>query len=518
MAILAQELRDAVLNAALLGELTERLPIDSNTNDFINKIKQQKELLVATKEISKEIELEEITENIIPFEIPETWSWERLGKLFYIERGASPRPIASYITTDENGVNWIKIGDTVPGEKYVNSTKEKITLEGAKKSRKVKKGDFIFSNSMSFGRPYILNIDGYIHDGWNVIHNIEVVNPDNSITKFNTDYLYYVLSSNLLQKQIVSKADGGVVKNIRSNELRNLIIPIPPIEEQQRIVDRIEELMIKIDDYEKVENKMEELKNNFPMDLRDSILHAAMQGKLTEQLSTDGNVEDLLLSIEENRNKLIKSNEIKLNKNSAIIKKQNESFFEVSNITGKKVDITDTIPFEIPDTWAWIKFGDLANQKMGKTPQRANSTNWNMDNNWVSIADMPPNGYLTTTKEGVSDICLKEHFNDKKSPIGTLIMSFKLTVGRVSILDIPAVHNEAIISIFPYVTTDNICRDYLFKVLPMLSNYGNTKNAIKGKTLNSTSLYNLLIPLPPLEEQKRIVEKLDELLPKCDNL
>ncbi|MDJ8958824.1 restriction endonuclease subunit S [Clostridium perfringens] len=518
MSRLAQELRDAVLNTALLGGLTKRLPTDSNTNDFVTKIKEKKELLVLTKEISKEIKLEEITENSIPFEIPETWVWEKIGNLFYIERGASPRPIASYITTDKNGVNWIKIGDTVPGEKYVNSTKEKITLEGAKKSRKVKKGDFIFSNSMSFGRPYILNIDGYIHDGWNVIHNIDIVNPDKSITKFNADYLYYVLSSNVLQKQILSKADGGVVKNIRSNELRNLLIPIPPIEEQKRIADKIEELMMKIDDYEKVENKIEKLKKNFPIDLRDSILQAAMQGKLTEQLPTDGNIEKLLTSIKENRNNLIERNEIKLNKNSVTIEKNGESFFAISNVSGKKIDITEEIPFEIPDTWAWIKFGDLANQKMGKTPERANSLNWNMDNNWVSIADMPANGYLSTTKEGVSNDCLKKYFNDKKSPAGTLIMSFKLTVGRVSILNIPAVHNEAIISIYPYVNKDNICRDYLFKVLPMLSNYGNTKNAIKGKTLNSTSLYNLLIPLPPLEEQKRIVEKLNKLLPICENL
>ena len=128
MARLAQELRHAVLNTALLGGLTQRLLTDSNTNDFVNKIKEKKELLVLTKEISKEIKLEEITENSIPFEIPETWVWEKIGNIFYIERGASPRPIASYITTDKNGVNWIKIGDTVPGEKYVKSTKEKITL------------------------------------------------------------------------------------------------------------------------------------------------------------------------------------------------------------------------------------------------------------------------------------------------------------------------------------------------------------------------------------------------------
>ena len=147
---------------------------------------------------------------------------------------------------------------------------------------------------------------------------------------------------------------------------------------------------------------------------------------------------------------------------------------------------------------------------MGKTPPRGEKQYWKNDYNWVSIADMIDNGIVNNTKERISQKAFEEKFSSLISPKNTLIMSFKLTVGKVSILGKDALHNEAIISIFPYYEKDFIIRNYLFKFLPLLSNYGKTKDAIKGKTLNSTSLNNLLIPLPPIIEQKRIVTNLDK--------
>ena len=161
----------------------------------------------------------------------------------------------------------------------------------------------------------------------------------------------------------------------------------------------------------------------------------------------------------------------------------------------------------------WVRFGDIVDYRMGKTPPREDLKWWNSDVPWVAISDMPESGHIASTKEAVSFAAIKEKFSDRVSPAGTMIMSFKLTVGRVSILDIDAVHNEAIISIFPYADKDNTIQSYLFMLLPTVTQYGDTKNAIKGKTLNATSICNLLIPLPPLSEQKRIVTKIDELLP-----
>lgn len=154
--------------------------------------------------------------------------WGKLGEIAKVQRGASPRPIAKFITDKEDGVPWIKIGDTSPNSKYVKATEQRITLEGAKRSRVLKKGDFIISNSMSFGRPYILNIDGAIHDGWASISHFE--------DKLNSDYLYHYLSSGFVQSYWLSKINSSSVSNLNSDIIKSLEIPIPSLEVQEEIV------------------------------------------------------------------------------------------------------------------------------------------------------------------------------------------------------------------------------------------------------------------------------------------
>ena len=181
------------------------------------------------------------------------------------------------------------------------------------------------------------------------------------------------------------------------------------------------------------------------------------------------------------------------------------------------VCIADEVPFDIPDTWEWVRFSSVVNYSIGKTPQRKATEYWNNPtHSWVSIADMVTDGHISKTKEGVNDYASDKIFKGKKSPAGTLLMSFKLTVGKVSLLDIDAFHNEAIISIYPFVDDDKTMTSYLFAVMPLLSKLGETKTAIKGNTLNSDSLDNLWIPLPPFNEQKRICAKLNDLIPFID--
>lgn len=151
-----------------------------------------------------------------------------VDKLAKISRGASPRPIEKFLTEDVNGINWIKIGDVAVGEKYITHTAEKITNEGAKKSRRVKPGDFIVSNSMSVGRPYILKIDGCIHDGWLLLSEIS--------SDVDTEYFYYVLSSEIVQKQLLDSARGGVVKNLNTTRMSTIKIPLPPMPIQLNLV------------------------------------------------------------------------------------------------------------------------------------------------------------------------------------------------------------------------------------------------------------------------------------------
>ena len=158
--------------------------------------------------------------------------WKNFGEVAKIQRGASPRPIAKFITDDKNGVPWIKIGDTIPNSKYVHNTKERITSEGAKKSRILKKGDLIMSNSMSYGRPYILDINGAIHDGWASISNFG--------DKLNSDYLYHYLTSKIVQNYWLSKINSSSVSNLNADIIKSLQIPIPPLKAQKEVVRILE--------------------------------------------------------------------------------------------------------------------------------------------------------------------------------------------------------------------------------------------------------------------------------------
>ena len=181
---------------------------------------------------------------------PDGVEYKKLGEIATVLRGASPRPIKKYITNDSDGVNWIKIGDVPVGSKYITQSEEKITKEGAEKSRYVRKGDFILSNSMSFGRPYILAIDGCIHDGWLSISNFKDV--------FLSDYLYYLLSSSAIQQEMKKRASfGGAVQNLNADIVKALVLPVPPIEVQNEIV-RI------LDDY--TENVVE-LQNQLALEI-----------------------------------------------------------------------------------------------------------------------------------------------------------------------------------------------------------------------------------------------------------
>lgn len=158
-----------------------------------------------------------------------TWPTARLGDVFEVGRGGSPRPIRDYLTDSPDGLNWIMIGDAIDGAKYISSTKNRIRPEGLKKTRMVREGDFLLTNSMSFGRPYILKTSGCIHDGWLVLSPMsEQVWPD---------FFYYLLGSETLYREFSRRAAGAVVKNLNISLVEQVRIPIPPLEDQKRIAE-----------------------------------------------------------------------------------------------------------------------------------------------------------------------------------------------------------------------------------------------------------------------------------------
>ena len=237
---LPEKLKKSILQEAITGQLVPQDPNDEPASALLDKIRKEKAKLVKEGKLKKK-DLEEtpISEDEKPFEIPESWEWVKLGSVAEIARGGSPRPIKDFITEDPDGLNWIKIGDTDKGGKYINSCKEKIKPEGLKKTRMVHPGDFLLTNSMSFGRPYITNIEGCIHDGWLMISPYAGV--------FIQSYLYYVLSSSFAFKQFNDKVAGAVVQNLNSDKVAESYVPLPTLAEQHRIVAKIEELFAEID-------------------------------------------------------------------------------------------------------------------------------------------------------------------------------------------------------------------------------------------------------------------------------
>lgn len=191
--------------------------------------------------------------------IPEDWDCVKFGQKVKIYRGGSPRPIQAYITTASNGIHWIKIGDVRANDKYISSTEEMIIPEGVSRSREVHIGDFILSNSMSFGRPYILNLDGCIHDGWLTIQDYK--------STFVTDFLYYILSSDLVHRQYISMAAGSSVKNLNKDKVSALTIIYPSIPEQEQIAEALSNIDSLISSLEKLISKKKAIKQGTMQEL-----------------------------------------------------------------------------------------------------------------------------------------------------------------------------------------------------------------------------------------------------------
>ncbi len=485
--VLAQDLRLAVFQTAFSGGLTERCNEDSSVDEYLNDCRDKRLEYEKKYKEKKHKSLWETGDYETPFDIPDEWRWAYVGDIFRHNAGKALNAKNTagikrkYLTTSNVYTDHFEL-DNLREMYYTDDEVEKCSVQ---------KGDLLVLEGGDCGRTALWDLDeSYCIQ--NHLHRLRLFGEG------NIKYFFYLLS--FYKDAGYTKGKGIAIQGLSANALHNIVIPIPPIEEQGRIVAKIDELMAKIDEYEKIETQLTELKKAFPGNMKDAILQAAMQGKLTEQLESDGDVYEYLDDIASLKASLIQEKKLKKDKTTDIVE--------------------DEYPFDIPDSWAWTKFGAIANLRPGKTPPRAEPTWWGDKNDvpWVSIADMIADGHVSKTKEFISQAGFKEKFKESISPAGTMIMSFKLTVGRVSYLDIDALHNEAIISIFPFKDDNNILQSYLFMVLPYLTKYGDSKNAIKGTTLNEDSLCNLYIPLPPFKEQQRIVDKLDQLLPLCEQL
>ena len=440
----------------------------------------------------------------IPFEIPKGWEWCRLNDLYnFIDyRGATPHKLSKGIPliTAKNvkqGYLDYTVKDFISSEEYSNRLSRGVSH----------KGDILFTTEAPLGNVAIADLDVY-SAGQRLITLQAYIQ-----CYTNNDMFMFFMLSPLFQEMVMSYKTGTTVAGIKASKLKEVLIPTPPISEQSRIVKKIQTLLPFIEKYSRSQTLLNIFNTEIKDKLRKSFLQEAIQGNLVPQIASEGTAHELLEQIKTEKQKLVKDGKLKKSAlaTSVIYKGDDNRYYEQ---IGKNCnDITDEIPFDLPYNWCWCRFSNIVSMTIGKTPARGEQTYWiNGKYNWVSISDMVDGGSISTTKEKVSDLAVKEVFSAPISEKGCLLMSFKLSIGKTSILDIDAFHNEAIITIRPVIDKEYVMRNYLFKVLPLIANLGESKDAIKGKTLNSKSLSNLLIPLPSLVEQQRIVEKIEQLM------
>ena len=445
----------------------------------------------------------------VPFEIPQGWEWCRLNDLALYRKGpfGSSLTKSMFVAKSNQSIKVYEQKNAIQkdfrlGDYYIS--KEKFE---AMQSFIVKPNDIIVSCAGTIGETYLLPLDAPV----GIINQalMRVTLFDLSMAEYWQMYFAYMLLN-----EAKMKGAGSAIKNIPAFEyLKAVLVPIPPLSEQKRLVERYNILLSLIGKYELEANKLNNLNQKIYDKLKKSVLQEAIQGKLVPQLAEEGTAKELLKQIKEEKQKLVKEGKLKKSalNDSVIYRGDDNKYYE--QIGEKCNDITDEIPFDLPCNWCWCRFSNIASMTIGKTPARGEQTYWiNGKYNWVSISDMIDGGLISTTKEKVSDLAVEEVFSAPISEKGCLLMSFKLSIGKTSILDIDAFHNEAIITIRPVIDKEYVMRNYLFKVLPLIANLGDSKDAIKGKTLNSKSLSNLLIPLPSLVEQQRIVEKIEQLM------
>ena len=414
----------------------------------------------------------------VPFEVPESWEWIQIKDVCEVARGGSPRPIKDYLTNDPSGVNWIKIGDTTKDGKYIDSAKEKIKLEGVRKSRIVHKGDFLLTNSMSFGRPYILRIDGCIHDGWLVISPMS--------NSYQSDFLYYLLSSIFAYEQFSEVASGGVVTNLNSDKVADSFFPLPPYKEQIRIVEEIEKWFALIDT---LESAKEDLRTSISQ-AKSKILDLAIHGKLVLQDPNDEPAIELL-------------------------KRINPKFTPCDNWHYENV----------PSNWTAIILGDLCftinGLWKGKKPpfvnvgviRNANFTkDCKLDYSNIAYLEVETKQY-EKRKLQYGDIIVEKSGGSDNQPVGRTIL-FEKTDGDYSFSNFTSVLR--ICDGYPALP------EYLNMYLQAVYQTGITKRM----QTQTTGIHNLIfdqflaipIELPPLVEQRRIINKVNELFQILDNI
>ena len=499
----AQQLRNAILQEAIEGRLVPQDPNDEPASILLERIRKEKERLVKEGKLKKkDLEVKPISEDEIPFEIPESWEWVRLGTLISYQNGYAYN--SSEMNKEGKGVPVIKSGNLMtlevvfkPNNDYIECPTEKMLLS------KIVKGDMLMCLSSQSDNPEPL--------GKTAIYRLDTYALLNQrVLKFRpykdelTPYLYYTINSFYFWYNVSHQGGGSAQANLKLNHVLDMQIPLPPLAEQKRIVAKIEELLPKVEKYGKAQDELNKLNEELPERLKKSILQEAIEGRLVPQDPNDEPASVLLQKIREEKQQLVKAG--KLKKKDLIETPISE----------------DEIPFTIPDTWEWCRLGDVGLFERGNGIKRDET----FDSGYpcVRYGEMYTKYKYAPTFERTVSFTSKSVFEKcRKAHKGDLFMA--LTGENKQDISLAAQYiGDEEIAVGGDLCHFTILEAYgLYFVYLINSTYFLSKKEILATGdiivhISTDKLASIPIPLPPLAEQKRIVEKLDQLLGEIDKL
>ncbi len=492
-----QELKNSILQLAIQGKLIEQRPEEGTAEELFARIQKEKQRLIAEKEIKKEKPLPEITEDEKPFDIPESWMWVRVQEIICL----NPKNDLP----DELETSFIPMALVDDGYRNNHSFEIKTWRDIKKGFTHFADGDIgiakitpCFQNRKSV---VFRNLKNGYGAGTTELSIVRVV--DDLLSR---DFLlWFFKSAYFIENGVKSFTGTAGQQRIHKDYLATCVFPLPPLAEQNRIVAKIEELLPYIDRYEQAWSKLEQFNSRFPEDMKKSLLQYAIQGKLVEQRPEEGTAEELFAQIQAEKQRLIAEKKIKKEK-------------PLPEITD------DEKPFDIPESWRWVRFGDLGNYKKGPFGSALTKSMFVPKSNKAIKVYEQKNAIQKNAHIGDYYIT-KEYFEAKMEGFevlpGDIIVSCAGTIGETYVLpdDMEqGIINQALMRmrIFPpiFIPYFLVFFDVVLKQ--------NARASSKGSAIKNIPpfevLKNYLVPLPPLAEQKRIVEKLEQLLPLCERL
>lgn len=490
----ADTLRKSILQYAIQGKLVPQIDTEESASELLKKIKAEKQELIKQGTIKKEKDLPPITDGKKSFDIPDSWEWVRVGQFANIINGFTPLRTNSEFWNKKE-ISWFTVNDIQTQGRIINTTSQYISKSALseKSNRILPPNTLLLCCTASIGEYAITKIELTTNQQFNGIYPKELYTHA-------IDMMYLFSIAPIFKDILMNLAGITTFPFVSVKKVENIVVPIPPLAEQQRIVDRIEELMALVDEYEKKEVELSKLEKEFPEKLKKSILQYAIQGKLVPQITTEEPASELLKKIKAEKQELIKQGKIKKQKDLPPIKDEEK-------------------PFDIPESWEWVRLGDLCNKLTDGAHQTPKYTENGVP--FISVKDISKGKIDFSDTKFISEEEHKKLYERCNPQKGDLLLTKVGTTGIPVIVD-----TDVEFSLFVSVALLKISNKYLH--LKYLCNliksphvYMQAQENTKGvgnKNWVMRDIANTLVPLPPITEQQRIVSRIEELFTLVDVL